>query len=535
MQPQDQTNGETSFRQASTLQKGKFKRGPQPNNDESNQIIVGNMPKKYAQVVEAVISQQNQAKKVVRKKPAPSATKSEKVNVIAEWTDSVLSGAQGKWAAEYERDTSLVYKWNGNFWDEVFKTEGEAIIADWLTNTHPKLQSPMAVKQAFDFAEMRLRSTSPLPKQTRKIIIPLTGAYCEVKEDGTIVMGDPDPALGMKYAVNCRIDLRGKYQPKPIPSNSRFYKFLSHVQPDEHVRALIQEQCAMSLIPGRKNNCAWWFGPKARNGKGTTVELLKRFHYKTGNFNLKKLDDPFHLEPGYGASFWVCDEVEKGRWAEGAFKTFITGNGMTVGRKHRPNIANYQNEGYAIIMSNPKPLYTDQSVAERIVAVEWKVHIAEDERTVMLDELIFDEEAHIVLDWLLEGVQRIIKRGGNLMPMSERPQAVQDLRQELDLENDVLSAWMADTGAKVSPYCSHTKSEIYDAYLSWAQNEGKTVLDAVVFWRGFWGKGEMRENRASIEFQRKGQRKLRFALNEADDLAHQCMSDDPEFFNLDVA
>lgn len=521
MNPQEQINGESEFRQdpADTIVPKWLKKVQSGTLTKSQEKALSREKREEQKAIREAKKKALAEEKRKKKEAEQTKKKAEQVNVVAEWTESVLAGKQGKWAAEYDRSLSIVYKWNGNFWNEVFKPEGEAIVAEWLAKHHPKRQSPTVVRQAHDFAEMRLRSYCPLPKQTKRCVIPLTGAYCEVKEDGSIIMMDPDPSLGMKYAVNCKVAHRGAYTPKPVPTDSRFYKFLSTVQPNEQERALVQEQCAMSLIPGRKNNCAWWFGD-GRNGKGTVAELLSRFHYKRGNFNLHKLDDEFHLEPGYGASLWVCDEVEKGKWAESAFKTFISGNGMTVGRKHVSNVANYHNEGYAIIMSNPKPFYTDTShgVAERIVAVEWTVQVPEKERQKMLDEIIFEEEGEIVLDWLLEGVQRIRRRGGNLMPLSERPEAVRALRAELDLENDVVGAWLADTGASVSAQHTHTKQEIYEAFSTWAKQDGKPVLEPVVFWRNFWGRKEMRQNRSVIEFQSNGQRKMRFTLGLAEEL-----------------
>ena len=435
-------------------------------------------------------------KKATTKAPAKPkrGTAHPKINITAEWDDAVHAGHLGLWAAtNSDTGAALVYRWDCNYWREQTQAMGETLLATWISKEYPFLRGPEKATAAWKWTQMKLRATCPLPeRQKAQFVIPLVDTYLAIDESGAVQAIDPDPKYGMTYSIKCALEgARGVYTPQPVPEASLFHKFITHAMPDPAERAVLQEQCAMSLLPGRKSEAAWWWG-KAGAGKGEMTEMMKNFHIRCGTINLFTLDKEFALEPCYGASLVTCDEVDRGKWKESQFKTFVTGNSMAIGRKGITNIHNYSNHAYVIINSNPPPFFTDPSngVARRIIPLEWRHAV--DEMAVEKDiaQKIFDTEARIVLDWLLEGVSRIVKRGGKMMPSHELPESVRNFKAHLVIENNVVRKWTSDEGVSGHMGCEHSKQEVYAHYVAWAEADGAKILEHDVFWRMLWDLSE---------------------------------------------
>jgi phage/plasmid-associated DNA primase len=142
-----------------------------------------------------------------------------------------------------------------------------------------------------------------------------------------------------------------------LPADSRFAKFLRQAHDDPHVIDLLQEQCGMTLLPGVYSQAAWWHGV-AGSGKSTLAEIVEAMHRQVARCNLK-LGDRFSLEPMIGASLILVDEVECEKWAEGRFKTMVSGNGIGIDRKNQKQLASYHSTAKWIITST-RPLHPRQ-------------------------------------------------------------------------------------------------------------------------------------------------------------------------------
>jgi hypothetical protein len=471
MQAQSQGNAVSALRQETTKTAGHF----QPKSSVSPQTGVTRTKKKSTAKAPG--------------KPG-RAVAHPKINITAEWDDAVHAGLLGLWGAtQSDTGAALVYRWERNYWREQTQAMGETLLTTWIAKEHPNHRGAEKATAAWKWTQMRLRATCPLPeRQKGQFIIPLADTYLSINQSGVVEAIEPNPKYGMTYSIKCALDgERGVYAPQPVPVTSLFHKFITHAMPDPAERAVLQEQCAMSLLPGRKSEAAWWHG-KAGAGKGEMTELIKNFHIRCGTINLFTLDKEFALEPCYGASLVTCDEVDRGKWKESQFKTFVTGNSMAIGRKGITNIHNYSNHAFVIINSNPPPFFTDPSngVARRIIPLEWRYAV--DEMAVEKDiaQKIFDTEARIVLDWLLEGVSRIVKRGGKMMPHHELPESVRNFKANLVIENNVVRKWASDEGVRGHLGCEHSKHDVYAHYVAWAEADGAKILEHDVFWRMLW-------------------------------------------------
>lgn len=426
---------------------------------------------------------QKNTESVPASNPAPPAAK--KPTPSFRWANMFLSNALGEFAADIHRNgTEVVYKWNGVYWQEINDAEGRATVASWLSKNCPRQASASSASDAWRFGVMRLYQQKRKPEATSDFIIPLEDAYLQVSDNGAIHVIKPDQSMGLTHAIPVKTPMAcgNTYTPKPIPCDSLLHRFLSTSLPDEEVRAFVQEQCAMSFVPRQFGLVPTWFGPPAA-GKSTMSNIVAGFHARPSVISLHKLDESFGLEQILDSTLIQVDEVESKKWCEATFKSLATGDPVTVNRKHKTPIASYRNRAMIIMTSNHSPFVTDNSggVYRRLVPVHWTVSIPEEQRIPEIASRIFKEEAHIFLDWVLEGVVRLMKRG-RFLAEKEWPQACQKVKENIRYSNDHVGAWMKDChvsyGAIPMP-----KEDVYNHFVQWCMEEGRTRLDPNVFWR----------------------------------------------------
>lgn len=402
----------------------------------------------------------------------------------------LCSGEGGLWSCQSGEGTgSVIHAWNGVYWKAMNTEAGVGVASEWLESHARHAATAKAAEKCWDYASVRLRQRNPLPAaDPKRAIIPCADGYVEIKPDGFSVLA-PDPELGMVHAVNveCGGKLGKPYTPRELPEDSKFYKFLAHAQPDPAVRAVIQEQCGMTLLPGNYSQAAWWYG-KAGSGKSTLAELVEAMHRQAVRINLETLGDRFSLEPLIGASLILVDEVECEKWAEGRFKTVVSGNGIGIDRKNEKALASYHSKAKWIITSNGAPFVRDKSdgVWRRLTVVHWNNPVPDDQKVGDFQKIILETEAHLVLDWMLEGARRIVARGRPLAD-HELPEAVARAKRGARHNSDSVRAWSFDERVSEAPGKFMPLADVYERYKSWCEAQGYTPSETLTsrqFWRG---------------------------------------------------
>jgi len=418
------------------------------------------------------------------KEPSPSVI----------WADELV--ASGEWAvySSHTTSASVIHRWADYYWAEVGSGEGVALAATWLHKNKPDRATSNTAKDCWDYGAMRLRIEQPLPDNVDgKIIIPLVNSYLHIDGNGNIVAKAPNKQCGLTWGLNLKSVIKeGNYIPSPVPEGSLFNQYLQKCLPDPEVRNLVQEQCAITLLPANYGVASWWTGA-GRNGKSVMLDLMARFHKHTARLRLEDLGKEFGLEPMVGAGLVVVDEVDQVPWAEGRFKSLIAGNGVSVNRKNEKQLREYKSRAKWLIASNSMPFVKDKSNAvwARICLVDWGVTIAEQDRIPDLDRLIFEKEGLIVLDWLLTGALRVLNRG-RFMTESERPNSVQALKQRIRSRTDSIEAWASAYGVVVDSKVKIPKETIYKSYLEFCEEDDHEPLEKPAFWRSLQNSGSFR-------------------------------------------
>jgi len=424
-----------------------------------------------------------------KESPQPK-TSTKAASTEKQFADLVLTNKFGQWMmrAESTSDAGTAYKWNSLFWQYVHTEEGRSLVAQWLDQHHPDKASSSTAKNAWDFACDRLRQENPAPSVNHhQHIIPTLSGYLHLHTDGRIELSKPDPSLGVDYVIQAKLSSQIKegedYVPQPVSPQSLFGQFLDASLPDLSIRNVVQELCAQSLLPMNYNIAGWFVGQGA-NGKGVMMEVIEAIHRQSCRLRLDRLAEKFSLEPLVGSSIVLVDEVANAKFDEELFKSLVAGNGVDVDRKYDKPLRSYRSHAKWIIASNNVPHIRDKSdgVWRRIVFIPWQVQIEEGKRIPDLDKKIIESELHIVLDWLLEGAVRIVKRG-RFRSEDEMPAIIQAQKHTMRLESDSILAWIEDEGIHCSSSTETSNDEIYKAYRDWCEQTQRTAMGSEMFWK----------------------------------------------------
>ena len=409
--------------------------------------------------------------------------------------DAAKAGKFGECAAEVKEDTMLVRRWNNSFWELMFDTAGVSEAVDWLKREFPDALGMGKAKDCWGTLSHHLYKHKPFVEPEREdddpVVFPLEDGYLHITADNA-QMQAPDKALNLTFQVKAKsgVAVGETFMPQAVPEDSRFGRYLASSLPDLELRNLVQEQCAMSFLPNSHQTVAWWVG-EGGAGKGTLSKLIEAFHHKVATLDLHKLSEPHHLEALVGASVIRVDEVaQKGIWSEKDFKSIVSGDVFMINPKHKKNYT-HRTTAYWIITTNQPPLIRDESdgTRRRIIPVPWlssaRLRGSSEQN---LDRKILKHEAHLVLGWIVEGLQRYLRRGG---PVATRdlPAPVKELMTKIHRQNDNVEQWFEE--CEVVPAEGrygfvHTKKEVYDSYVRFTEQDGGNVLKEESFWIRFW-------------------------------------------------
>ena len=376
--------------------------------------------------------------------PAAKPKKAKGPTAAVEVAARAVGGAWGDLAAD---DDAAMWRWDGALWAPVERRDGIAKTSAWLYTARPDDATRSKACDAWDFAcdvVAQRKARKPAPCATR-VILPTRDAYLDVQTDGRIIAIAPDRALGLTHSIAapCPVAVGAEHTPSEPPASSLFGRFLARCLPDPAVRALVQEQCALTFTGPAARVAAWWCG-SGSNGKDTLARIVAAFHARVSSLDMHRLADRFHIAPAMGASLIVVSEVsEASAWDEEKFKTLSAGEPISIEKKGKDGATARMRAKWLITAQQP-PFYRDKTdgVRLRIIPVRWTETLTERERVPDFDGIVIEQEAAIVLDWILVGLRRIVARGGKMPPRDEWPHAVRALWEGTRENNDPLRAWL---------------------------------------------------------------------------------------------
>lgn len=360
-----------------------------------------------------------------------------------------------------------IYRWTGSSWALQPHEQCAAHAFRWLKLNCPERAIARVANECVATAKLDL---GEIPQSANGTFIPLRKKWLRIDPDGTINVVSPVREAGLTYELGFELNAPdGAYQVPGLDPKSAFAQFLETSLPDAEVRSLVQEYVGYTLT----GNCSHqtgqiWVG-QGRNGKSVLASIVQALHAKPVAMRLDRLDG-FDLFQIIGASLVVVAEMPKRGINEQQLKLLIAGDSVQVEAKFKDPFT-YQPTAKWIICSNHYPRTRDHSDGwwRRWHLVDWTVQIPEDKVVRDLDRRIINTELKLVLDWALQGLQRLLCRGNFLVPKS-----VTDAKNEVRLLGDSVAAWADEFEVKPSTDKFSSKRDLHKHYVSYCDNEGKT-------------------------------------------------------------
>ncbi|SAL47516.1 hypothetical protein AWB71_02577 [Caballeronia peredens] len=378
--------------------------------------------------------------------------------------------------AERDENVSL-YHWEGNYWKKLTRHDGVKAAYKWLKTHAPEAAGAKLAAEAYRTALLDAKLLPAVNSTTT--VIPLRNCWIAVEDDGTLKVRTPQRSEGITYEIKATVDASQElYQPKPLPADSMFSKFLHSSLPDDDVRSLVQEYCGCTLLNDTRFQTAIvWLG-KGKNGKSVLLNIISALHSKVAAIRLDNMEG-FGLVGLVDASLAVSAETPKRNINEQILKACITSDYVTIEGKGS-NEFTYRPSAKFIISANSFPKLNDESdgIWRRLMIVEWKKQFTEEDAIKNLDSLIVEKELALVVDWCLEGLQRLLKRGGFQPPTT----VTAATKREQEISNTVeqfKDAYFLD----IDEEYKLLKEDCYQTYLDYCKVQNYTPLGNIEFWK----------------------------------------------------
>ena len=373
------------------------------------------------------------------------------------------------------QDEGQLYRWSGSHWAAQSTEQMQRHAFQWLKAVHPGKASYDAANSCVKALTLLAKPLPPVPDMT---IVPLRGAWLVLNEVGQWHSQPPNQAVGVRHCLAIEGPANhGPYQPQSVPSDSLFGKFLGHSFPDSAVQRLVADFVGYSLSHDNSMHASLWLCGPGKNGKSVMMEVASALHAKSVPLQLDRLSG-FNLHGLVGASLVTCDELPH-KLDEQRYKTLVSGGALSIERKFQTNLT-YRSTAKIIACGNHVPVIRDQSNGfwRRLLIVQCETQVSDKDTIVGLERKIVANELRFVLDWALNGLQRVVTRG---MQFDVPPACTAALRGAKLSTNNVME-WVDVHGVTTSSE-RLPKDEVYDDYCSFCQANGYKPLVSSEFFK----------------------------------------------------
>lgn len=323
-----------------------------------------------------------------------------------------------------------------------------------------------------------------------------------------IKSADFDPGRDLLNLPNAVLDLaNGKSMPNspahlmtrafgtaydPDARAPMWERYLEMNVPDPQVRSYLQRAAGYALTGRSNEKKMFYLYGKKDTGKTIFCEVLSALF---GDYGVTAAEDTLRPKRNTNgpsndindmrkARFVTTSETRPGQEMDEALVKRLTGGDSLRTRGLYQENRTWNPECVLFVASNQYPRVTgdDDAIWERIRVIRFDRAFPEGDpdRDNMLRENIKDRELSGVLNWALSGLADYLANGLN------EPEAVAEWSEEFRSEQDGVARFVDDlseSGVLVkSPDESASRTEMYNRYRQWAQEEGLSPLSSRRFY-----------------------------------------------------
>lgn len=363
----------------------------------------------------------------------------------------------------------VLHRWDETCWRPLDSINAERLAYDFLETARPDRATASTAQACVATAALAVQT---VPERGKGVVIPCQNGYVHIGENGNrYPLAMPSKVAGLTYSLACRFD--------ELADAPQFAAFIKSVLPDDDVRSLVQEYIGYSLMGDtRFQKAQMWLG-SGSNGKGTLAQIVAALHSKVCAISLDDLSG-FGLAGMIGASLLYADETPA-RVDEQRLKTLISGDLIQIDRKYRDPLS-LRPTGKFICCANAVPSVSDQSYGfwRRWHVIPFIVQFKEVDQDVTLARRVVDGELSGVLNWAIEGLQRLLERG-RFAPL---PAAVADAIEGGQRDSNSVMSWWQDVEPAFSSsfQLKSQKEDVYEHYALWCKANGFKCCASNKFW-----------------------------------------------------
>jgi P4 family phage/plasmid primase-like protien len=272
----------------------------------------------------------------------------------------------------------------------------------------------------------------------------------------------------------------------------KFLKFLGEVVPPEKDRLVLQEAIGYCLIKDARFQKALLLTGRKQNGKGTFLNVVSALlgEDNVSNVELQKLTDNMRFQTAqlHDRLANICADLpDKTLEETGTFKRIVSGDSISAELKFGQP---FEFRPYARLLfsANALPRIPEDTEAflVRWLLVEFPISFLQgdprrDEN--LIDKLTTPEELSGILNWALEGAQRLLKNNG-----FSTSESIEELEDRWEIMSDSVRVF-SERCIQDVPDHDETVAKVLAAYMKFCKNHKVEPLGKARFTRAFGADG----------------------------------------------
>ena len=234
---------------------------------------------------------------------------------------------------------------------------------------------------------------------------------------------------------------------KPEAKSQPFLDFIEQVCPND--KELLQEWSGYLLLKDyRYHAIMWFYGPTGRNGKGvwarTMESILGEENYTSVSIDEFDGKHRFSLYKLYGSLFNICSEPRTDRPLTIELLQALSGqDAIDAEKKGIQATLKFKNTAKVTVMGNKFPPVKTPTEAfwDRLKLCNFPNRFIGKDQIPNIEKAWLDdpEQRSGILNWMLEGLQRLIRNGQFTLTKSQEETVIQFKRA-----SDSIGAWQAE-------------------------------------------------------------------------------------------
>lgn len=361
----------------------------------------------------------------------------------------------------FKSQGGAIFEWVDTHWQFKNPTDFEKVAFQWLSLNCPAQATEKTAKSCVASAVLSLPELdTSKSKNSNTVLIPCKNGTVRV-EEGVVTLQHPDQNDALTYCLTC--DFESEEVPTPL-----FKSYLDESVPDAEVQGFLQEYLGYSMLCDCRHQIALWLLGSGENGKGVFAEISAALHEKVAAMSIGRgLAGDFALTPLISASLVLVDETPQ-KIEEQVLKSLISGDAVQVNIKNRDPITLRPSAKW-IVNGNSLPHLSDMSDGFwrrwAIIKFDQKPRIIP-----LLARRIIENELSGVLNWAIEGLKRVLNRGG----FGVLPKSIQNEKENARLNSCSVKSWFESAEPTMASSAANGASLkfVMESYKKWCFDMG---------------------------------------------------------------